>query len=553
MGAFTVDEAPSKFSITQTAMFLQIFQLFGIHDMLLVDMVIRWKCIYSEFCAILTQVGVGQRYLKSFCATESLSLAGKSNPNEDDFLKVAKEHEMEVKKVVQHKGSEVFQVLFQQTAKQIQESLCDDQILLEYCLSPTYFGVDKYGSENGVTGVLILLQPAGHQPIVKSIDFVKLQALTNQYAKEIPKAAIAEVTSTQPGGEAKVIAKSIRQLILIPEVEELIVSRKVKRIYICTDFSMSILPFDLLPFDDDEVLGQKCSIAYLSSSRELLRQKAICEVYRLLDENACNIPDVNAKECIVFADPNYNLRLENKEQSSWDNFIVAFSAFFSHQTKPVHPLPQSRIEAEDIELILTASDFKVNCYLADSATLMRALHVISPYILHFSTHGFSIPATKRQRQVFQQNFWSNIETGIVLAGVNTYRQKMSSYIVEEAGTGELNALAVAGMNLKGTSLVFLSSCSSSFGTYTSGESMKSLAEAFRSAGARTVIATLWPVFDEQARKLAVHFYYAAVQPGVAPSVALSKAKIQLQQEYGHWVHGSAFVCVGEDAPLVPVI
>ena len=81
--------------------------------------------------------------------------------------------------------------------------------------------------------------------------------------------------------------------------------------------------------------------------------------------------------------------------------------------------------------------------------------------------------------------------------------------------------------------------------------MGSLAQAFRSAGAQTVIATQWAVVDDTARQFAVHFYEAACKTAVPPSQALTYAKEKIRQEspYKHWAFWSAFICIGVDLPL----
>ena len=56
------------------------------------------------------------------------------------------------------------------------------------------------------------------------------------------------------------------------------------------------------------------------------------------------------------------------------------------------------------------------------------------------------------------------------------------------------------------SLVFLSSCSSSKGEYIPGEGISSLANAFLNSGAKTVIASLWPIYDRSASELVNIFY-----------------------------------------------
>ena len=86
------------------------------------------------------------------------------------------------------------------------------------------------------------------------------------------------------------------------------------------------------------------------------------------------------------------------------------------------------------------------------------------------------------------------------------------------------------MNLNGTRLVFLSTCVSSYGLYSYSESVNSLAQAFQSAGAQTVIATLWQVVDDTAQHFAAYFYEEAFKSGVTPSQAVVRAKERVKEE-----------------------
>jgi len=95
--------------------------------------------------------------------------------------------------------------------------------------------------------------------------------------------------------------------------------------------------------------------------------------------------------------------------------------------------------------------------------------------LHFATHGFSSPDFHYQ----YHNFWSDTKSGLLLAGANTYHQQKYTLITDEAGTGELTALAACGMKLTGTGLVYLSCCRSLYGFIGRGEALSSLAQGFR--------------------------------------------------------------------------
>ena len=113
------------------------------------------------------------------------------------------------------------------------------------------------------------------------------------------------------------------------------------------------------------------------------------------------------------------------------------------------------------------------------------------------------------------------------------------------------------MNLKGTRLVYLSACSSSYGRYSYNESISSLAEAFRSAGAETVIATLWQIVDDTAEKFASYFYNALCSSDTmsTPSQVLARSKEKLREEtsYKDFIYWSSFICIGEDKPVFRII
>jgi CHAT domain-containing protein/tetratricopeptide (TPR) repeat protein len=73
-------------------------------------------------------------------------------------------------------------------------------------------------------------------------------------------------------------------------------------------------------------------------------------------------------------------------------------------------------------------------------------------------------------------------------------------------------------------IVFLSACGTSIGRASTGEGMASLARAFLFAGARCVIATLWPVPDEEAAEL-TRLFYAELADGRRGARALREARL----------------------------
>ena len=332
---------------------------------------------------------------------------------------------------------------------------------------------------------------------------------------------------------------------------------------------MAQLPLDLILFPDNKMLCEKCAVTLLSSSRETLRgsSNAILEEKVkqlpageniLADENipASENPIIASKtnKYIIFANPDFNLEV-HPPSSSIVHIIneVLGVLHISTSVRQIESLPSSEEEADNIEYILSTNKntaLLVEKVTRDKATIMAALHVQSPLLLHFATHAFA-PVQDHTPQLFGGNFWANTSSGLVLAGANTFLSQKYDRVSEDAGTGQLTGLAVCAMNLKNTRLVYLSACSSSSGHLISGESPMTLAQAFRAAGAQSVIATLWTVSDVASSKFSSLFYYFLCKRGVRPSEALVSAKNSMQEdpEFNHWHHWAPYVCIGCDFPL----
>ena len=72
--------------------------------------------------------------------------------------------------------------------------------------------------------------------------------------------------------------------------------------------------------------------------------------------------------------------------------------------------------------------------------------------------------------------------------------------------GIFTAEEINGLRLPRTELVVLSACDTGLGHLASGEGIIGLQRAFHVAGARSSVATLWPVHDGASRALWTRFY-----------------------------------------------
>ena len=546
-----IDDAAECFFHPQTMMLCNALFLAGVDDSLLADVFIQWKCLATELYALLARLGLSENLMSTFNKIEAFKIAGKRQ-SEKTLLNIQDEHQRECMKVTQEWGGKAISALLQQSWTSVQKSLAPDQILLQYCMSPlydtNYFPVPIPPKVLSLKGVVVGIRSDG-LPNVRIVDFGCIQDMAVECHNMLMKVVSAK-DSGKPWKELQQTAdrkaSDLLQHMLPGDLQMLINDTTIKRIYFCPDQVLSKFPIEILPLKNGQLLGEKVAVTYLSSARELLRESYVSS----LSLSASN-HNTAKPECAIFANPNFNLeRVASQSESHWGLLSSFMSSLFSETkaTNTAASLPNSEIEAHEIEQLLVTSaqargeSLNINVSIGNDATLFKVLRVQSPLVLHFATHGFSSPDFHYQ----YHNFWSDTKSGLLLAGANTYHQEKYTLITDEAGTGELTALAACGMKLTGTQLVYLSCCRSSYGFIGRGEALSSLAQGFRIAGSSTVVATLWPVSDEVGHKMALHFYHYVFECGMQVSVALQAAKRKLQKENYHWYDWAGFLCIGID-------
>jgi CHAT domain-containing protein len=88
-----------------------------------------------------------------------------------------------------------------------------------------------------------------------------------------------------------------------------------------------------------------------------------------------------------------------------------------------------------------------------------------------------------------------LDSGLVFAGVNA-----------DHGNSIVTAQQIASLDLDGVDWAVLSACNTGNGQLSDGEGVLGLERAFRIAGARSIVMTLWPVDDEMTRRYVQALY-----------------------------------------------
>lgn len=159
--------------------------------------------------------------------------------------------------------------------------------------------------------------------------------------------------------------------------------------------------------------------------------------------------------------------------------------------------------------------------------------------------------------IFKENAHSCSIIHLAMHGVLNTKHSMASAMIftENYDSLEDNFLygyEIAQMNLE-ADLVVLSACETGYGKFEQGEGIMSLARSFMYAGVPSAIVSLWQVND-MSTSIIMQSFYQELYKGKSKSAALTASKKNyLQKTNGiaaHPAFWAAFVCIGDDSPLV---
>lgn len=191
-------------------------------------------------------------------------------------------------------------------------------------------------------------------------------------------------------------------------------------------------------------------------------------------------------------------------------------------------LPETRNEIAAIEKIARGHSHSLQRAAATESGVRAAMAVAAPpRLLHFATHGL----VDREDPSL---------SCIALAS-------------ETGGDGYLYTLEILSMPLD-TELVVLSACETGRGKLERGEGSVGLTRSFLAAGARRVVASLWPVADASTATWMEEFYKQLLQKGrpVDESMRRARAKLWKDKRTAHPYYWAPFVLMGSDRPLPPI-
>lgn len=232
------------------------------------------------------------------------------------------------------------------------------------------------------------------------------------------------------------------------------------------------------------------------------------------------------------------LNKNDKENTTGPIVLVGAPAFHSNTEKIVKDLPGTKKEVEEIAFLSKKSDYDSQVFTGEEASEEMLKNLKSPKVLHIATHGYFSDNEMLSANQYRDNPLFN--SGLMLAGAGNTIQ--GSHNASEDGL--LTAYEAMNLNLDHTDMVVLSACETGLGEVKNGEGVYGLQRAFKVAGAKSIILSLWKVDDVATRKLFTYFYEDWLKNGDKRK-AFKSAQEKLRIEYPSSYYWGAFVMVGE--------
>jgi len=313
--------------------------------------------------------------------------------------------------------------------------------------------------------------------------------------------------------------------------------KDINTIYVSVMNSLQDINLGEIKSNENYLMGEKYNICLLPSTIDVLS-------YKPTYLNSSSI-----KIAIIYGGVDYDkaskslFKQENKNENHLGLEVydlvtrTAFSKF--------NYLPGTLGEATDIQqlnfknsiksIILTGSD-------ATETSFKKLTGTKEPFILHIATHGYFFPDPQQRKEVSsvrlleseQKNFfkWSDdplLRSGLILAGANNTWGK-PDYVSDSTEDGILTSYEISNLDLSGCQLVVLSACETGLGDNWGSEGVFGLQRAFKMAGVKNIIMSLWKVPDAQTSELMTRFYTYCFA-GKSVHDALQAAQTDMRKKY----------------------
>ena len=424
------------------------------------------------------------------------------------------------------------------TWKDVQKNLQNDEVAIEFVSFDLY---DKKWTDSIMYAAYILHKKDSVPIFVPLCEEKQLQQLFDSAGKT----ASSMVKKFYRGLELKNknvanLGKELYTLVWQPLEPYL---KGVKKVSYSPAGKLYSIAFHALPVDSTSVLMDKYQLQQYTSTRQV--------ALRAL-ENQTTKPE----NITLFGNASFTIDslLLVKQKSNQPEKEYVSTSIYTPQKRGSNngvwiDLPGTAEEVKTIKQLFDQKKINTKTFVQTRASEenLKALNDNSPQILHIATHGFFLPEPdkkKKETGLNSENTYTLaddplLRTGLILAGANYAWSGRTS--IDGIEDGIATAYEISQLNLSNTELVVLSACETALGDVKGSEGVFGLQRAFKMAGVKKMIVSLWQVPDKETAELMTVFYTYWMK-GKTINNAFIQAQADMRKKYSPF-YWAAFVLV----------
>lgn len=248
---------------------------------------------------------------------------------------------------------------------------------------------------------------------------------------------------------------------------------------------------------------------------QLIRLNTTGSIVDKVEDKIINTDNIILYGGIKYATDSTSIKKAVSKYRAPDKINSVASRFFSGQPDDIVDLPESEFEVNEIvreakEKRFTATVLKGLDANEESVKALNGKQ--SPSVLHFATHGFfnADPVAVKPNEslsggkTFMLPGDPMMRSGLMFAGANNV---WLGKPVKDVEDGILTGYEVSNLYLPNTRLVVLSACETGLGEIQGTEGVYGLQRAFKIAGVKNIIMSLWQIPDITTAEFMQLFYH----------------------------------------------
>ena len=400
------------------------------------------------------------------------------------------------------------------TWRDVKQSLKHNECAIEYI---TYVGFTKTNTETKeLRYAALILTPEIDSPIfVELCTFNQLHEVLFNALKE-QEIGINELYVQ---GEKQILYELIWN-----KIDDYV--KNAKSIFISPTLLIKDVNLGFIPCPDGSYLNEKYDIRIVTSTAKI-----------------CNQERTHYSDAYVYGGIEYTKGKHNSNQISYRSIVI--NELCDSTRNGFGYLRASGNEADLIANALQENRIETNLIKGADADeeSFRKMDGNSPSIIHLSTHGFYLVGFDKYAEYFDKLLTYSIKdnsmllSGLLLADANSTLR--GSNEKTPLNDGIITAEEIAMLDLRNTELVVLSACETAIGVNLQ-EGFGGLVRAFKNAGVKSVLASLWKVPDDATAKLMTSFYKIFLS-GTEMHLALKMAQKEVSKLYPDPYYWASFI------------